>query len=152
MHRLAQDLGLEGKSCKYYLKTVGEGFLEKSSTLYHFWMEDREGHQHQLKALGIETITQSRAPISLDGVRDIFPEASDEVFYRGGGEIDILLGKNFCHLLPWADRSQTKDNLRLMDSLFGCGQVLTGSHPSILSKEVVLTTDAKMMVSMEKLG
>ena len=58
--------------------------------------------------------------------------------------MQLLVGQNYRQLQPWAHQSRTVGRLRLCDSLFGCGMVLTGFHPSIRSAELVLTNHASV--------
>ena len=39
--------------------------------------------------------------------------------------------------------------LRLVRSLFGCGFILTGTHPSIVENENVITAHARTLVNRE---
>ena len=97
---------------------------------------------------GIDQISEESQAVDLNGVRSVFPGAPKEVFDRPHGSIDLLVGSMFQNLLPYGGQgSFTRGRLRLMNSIFGCGYVLTGTHPSISAKENVLTAHARTLVN-----
>ena len=143
-HTFAQRVGLKGKKITYYLRVVGQGYSKKSTLMYKLKILDNVGKSHILFALGIDTISEEIANVSLEGVKHLFPFAPKEAFERPGGEVDLLVGQNYRQLQPWADKTRTVGRLRMCDSLFGCGMVLTGYHEEIRIKERSLTNDARV--------
>ena len=102
-HKFAQEVGLEGSWITYYPHVVGQGYAKKSTLIYELTLEDKQGPNHTVHALGIDTISEEVQNICLDGVRYLFPYAPPEAFIRPGGEIQLLIGPNYRQLQPWAD-------------------------------------------------
>ena len=93
---------------------MGQSYQEKTNLLYKFQLQEKEGRRHKIKALGIEMITEIKDPVDLSSVRDLFPDAPDEVFNRPRGEVDVLLGCNYRHLQPTG--GQDRGNLKMVTS------------------------------------
>ena len=101
-----------------------------------------------VQAYGIDQILDDSMVLDLEGVRTIFPGTPKEVFNRPSGPIDILIGSIYRNLQPFGgEESFTRGRLRLVKSLFGCGFILTGTHPSILAREVSITEHARTLVN-----
>ena len=82
----------------------------------------------------------------MDGVRSVFPGAPAEVYNRPDGPIDVLIGSMYRNVQPFGgEDSFTQGRLRLVKSLFGCGFILTGTHPSITHKENTITEFARTL-------
>ena len=134
-HSFAEKIGLKGKKVSYWLVVVGHDSILRETLLYTFNMRDNHGIEHQLQAFGIDQISEESQAVDLNGVRTVFPGAPKEVFDRPHGSIDLLVGSMYQNLLPYRGQgSFTRGRLRLMNSIFGCGYVLTGTHPSISTK------------------
>ena len=134
---------------KYYLKSTGYPERLKSSLLYEFNMEDRQGKLRPVRALGIEEITDIPEQPGIRDLKDLFPQAPDEAFERPQGKVDILIGANYRELQPAGGLERDgcqKDGLRLSESKFGCGWVLSGTHARI-RQEGELTTNAKLLAN-----
>ena len=86
--------------------------------------------------------------VDLNVVRTVFPGAPKQVFNRPEGKIDLLVGSMYKNLLPYCgDGEFTRGRLWLVKSLFGCGYILTGTHPSISIKENSITHNAHTLVN-----
>ena len=106
------------------------------------------GKRHKIQGYGIDAISEESVILDLDGVRSIFPGAPREVYDRPDGPIDILVGSMYRNLQPFGgDDAFTQGRLRLVRSHFGCGFILTGTHPSITAKENVVTEHAKTLAN-----
>ena len=73
-----------------------------------------------------------------------------EVWTRPKGKVDILLGANYRALQPAGGLERDgyqREGLRLSESKFGCGWVLSGTHISISSPEHQMTNNAKMLMT-----
>ena len=111
-------------------------------------MIDNCGQKHIVKAFGIQQITDDTRLVDLNGVKTVFPGAPQEVFTRPTGPIDILIGSMFKNIQPYGGEAEfTRGRLRLVKSLFGCGFILSGTHPSISVHENTVTTYAKTLVN-----
>ena len=133
-HSFAKKAGLKGIMVSYWLVVVGHDKVLRSTTLYTLYMTDNTGVRHEIQAYGIDEISDDSVILDLQGVKAIFPGAPSEVFDRPSGPIDILVGSMYRNLQPFGgEDSFTKGRLRLVRSHFGCGFILTGTHPSIKS-------------------
>ena len=72
-HKFAKEVGLKGEKVTYYLKVVGQGYVEKQTMMYDLEMRDNTNQVHKVRALGIETITEEMTEICLDGVKNVIP-------------------------------------------------------------------------------
>ena len=101
------------------------------------------GKKHEVLAYGIDQISEEAVSVDLTGIKTVFPGAPKEVFNRPCGQIDILIGSAYKNLQPFGgEGSFTIGRLRLVTSLFGCGYIISGTHPSISVKEQEVTTHA----------
>ena len=143
-HSFAQQAGLNGDTVTYWLVVVGHEKVLRQTTLYKMFLEDNTGKKHEVLAYGIDQISEDSQVVDLHGVKTVFPGAPREVFNRPSGPIDILIGSAYKNLQPYGgEGSFTKGRLRLVRSLFGCGFILTGTHPSISATENSVTDHAK---------
>ena len=147
-HSFAQRLGLKGEMVAYWLVVVGHQRVLRNTMLYTFYLEDNSGTMHEIKAYGIDAISEDSTLLDLDGVKTVFPGAPLQVYERPEGPIDILIGSAYRNIQPYGGEDTfTRGRLRLVKSLFGCGFILTGTHSSITSKENVITDHAKTLGS-----
>ena len=145
-HRFAEQAGLKGEMVSYWLAVVGHDKVLRSTMLYTLHLQDNHGTWHTIQAYGIDAISEDSAILDLSGVRTIFPGAPLEVFNRPEGPIDLLVGSMYRNVQPYGGEDAfTQGRLRLVKSLFGCGFILTGTHPSILHKENSITDFAKTL-------
>ena len=147
-HSFAQSTGMTGEQVAYWLAVVGHESELRHTTLYTFWMMDNCGVRHEIRAYGIDQISDDERTLDLSGVREVFPGAPAEVFRRPDGPIDILIGSMYRNIQPYGGEEEfTRGRLRLVRSFFGCGFILTGTHCSIGSVETGLTQHAKNLVN-----
>ena len=66
-HSWAAKAGLSGEDVPYYLRVVGGDYTQHNTKCYSCVMTDRDGVDHNLTALAMDTITDvERVPICLD--------------------------------------------------------------------------------------
>ena len=146
-HRLAELIGAKGEQVSYWLDVVGHPRILRHTTLYTFSLVDINGVAHTIQAYGIDRISDDSRVLDLRAIRQIFPEAPDEVFERPVGDIDILIGSMYINLHPYGgDGSCTRGRLLLLKSNFGCGFVLSGTHSDIKTEENTVCRTAKILV------
>ena len=95
-------------------------------------------------------ITEFDHGVDLNPIKHIFPQAPLEVWDRPQGPVDILLGLDNRHLQPAGGLERdgcAVGGLRLSESRFGCGWVVSGTHPSIRKSEHKITPAAKTMMT-----
>ena len=134
-HAFAERLSLKGDLVAYWLAVVGHEPVLRNTTLYTFFLQDNLGNVHEIKAYGIDAISEDSVVLDLSGVKSIFPGAPKEVYERPSGPIDILIGSAYRNIQPYGGEDTfTKGRLRLVKSFFGCGFILTGTHLSITTR------------------
>ena len=147
-HSFAEKAGFKGEKISYWLVVVGHESVLRHTTLYTFWMTDNSGRRHEVRAFGIDQITDDTRSLDLSGVRQVFPGAPSEVFLRPSGAIDILIGSMYKNIQPYGgEEGYSRGRLRLVKSIFGCGFILSGTHPSITTLENKITSYAKTLVN-----
>ena len=147
-HNFARWLGIQGTPYSYFLKVVDSEFVLKKSAKYKFEMVDRFGVVHRISALGLETITTLPPESDLDPLLPLLSGVPREVLEHPQGVVDVLLGLGSSSL--HGKMIQEWGNLRLLETSFGCGRVLRGSHQSLkfptTSLKPVLSTEAQAML------
>ena len=73
------------------------------------------------------------------------PDINPEALVRPHGDVDVLIGACDACLLPF--RGTRAGDLRLEDTIWGCGQVLQGFHPSLPLTATPQLTKAAMVAS-----
>ena len=70
------------------------------------------------------------------------------MYERPDGPIDLLIGSMYKNIQPYGGEDGfTRGRLRLVKSLFGCGYILTGTHPMITENENTVAAYAKTLVN-----
>jgi len=100
-HSYAAKIGLCGEKIAYWLVVVGHDSVLRHTTLYTFKLTDNYGVEHEVRAFGIEQITDDSTQLDLSGVQKVFPGAPREVFNRPTGPIDILIGPMYMDIQPY---------------------------------------------------
>ena len=92
--------------------------------------------------------------LDLSNLKDVFPWAPKEVWDKPPGSIDLLIGGEYKQIQTAGGLERdgcAVANLRVSESKFGCGWVLSGTHPLILIKEKRLTNTAQLMMNSVKI-
>ena len=148
-HDFAVKIGAAGEKVSYWLDVVGHAPILRHTTLYNFALVDNYGKSHWIQAYGIDRISEDSRLLDLRKIQSVFPEAPSEVFNRPGGDIDLLVGSMYKNLHPYGgDGLFTRGRLRLLRSHFGCGFLLSGTHPDIVAVENSLCKTAKVLVNV----
>ena len=147
-HDFAVKAGISGEKIAYWLVVVGHPRVLRYTMLYTLVMVDNQGVGHRIEAYGIDQITDESVLLDLSGVMTVFPGAPAEVYNRPSGPIDILIGSMYKNIQPYGGEDGfTRGRLRLVKSLFGCGYILTGTHPAITATENTVCDNAKNLVN-----
>ena len=152
-HDYARRLGLQGVPYSYFLKVVDSEYVLKKSARYEFDLVDKDGETHCVSVLGLETIMTLPDKPDLSPLLPLLDGVPVEVLDRPKGQVDILLGLCSSSLHAWTVREW--GNLRLMESRFGCGWILRGSHellkfPSTSLRPVWSAEDQAMLTAVDK--
>ena len=147
-HAFAKRARLQGTMVTYWLVVVGHKRVLRSTSLYTFHIVDNMGKRHEVQGYGIDASSEDSILLDLEGLRTIFPGAPRDVYNRPDGPIDILVGSMYRNLQPFVGGEEfTQGRLRLVRSHFGCGFILTGTHPLITARENVVTYYAKTLAN-----
>lgn len=115
-HKAARKLGLRGMAISMSLTKVGDQTEGIDTWAYTVPLIDVEGMQCIVWAVGMEKITSEISEVNIVDIAfklGIDPQVID----RPKGEIDLLIGTDYCTLLP--DVVKTVGNLQLMKGRFG---------------------------------
>ena len=145
-HRWAKKVGLRGEEVVYFLRVVGDQYAEKHTMMYSFTIEDNSGSRHKIHAYGMDVITEVERVPDLTDIKHLFPGVPDEALRIPTGEVDILIGQNHRSIQPKG--AEEVNELRMVDSKFGCGKILTGTHPRIGVGGHCLNHAARIMKDM----
>ena len=142
-HGFAEELGLKGQEVIQRVQVCGREFEDWNTRAYWVVMIVREGVEHKMKALGIDTITSEIEAVEIRGVIHLLHVPLCDV-ERPHGPVDLLVGLNEAGLHPTGGHHKV-GNLRLLQSQFGTGALLDGAHPAIKPKPVRITKLAHMV-------
>ena len=148
-HDFAASLGLVGIPYSCFLKVVDMDYIEKRTAKYDFDIVDRDSIAHRIHALGLDTVTTLPEEPDLAPICHLLKGLPDEVVQRPQGRVDILLGLRSSSL--HGRTRQEWGNLRLLESRFGCGWVIRGSH-NLLSIPAPVSSSLLAPVSSSLLG
>ena len=135
-HNFAAALGLPGVPYTCFLKVVDMEYIEKTTARYSFDVVDKDGAKHHIQALGLDSITTLPDEPDLSPIESLLDGFPREVLDRPGGRMDILLGLGSSYL--HGRTRQEWGNLRILESKFGCGWVICGSHDLLSFSSTVL--------------
>ena len=131
----AEEIGLNGKPAKHFLKTTGEPSKEWNTVTYEVGLVDRFGNTHYVIAMEMEHMTAAQPEVDLGCITEVFPGINPDDVKRPVGEVDMLLGIHVGGIHPTVSPENVVGELRLCHSLFGSGFLLDGSHPEIKIKD-----------------
>ncbi|XP_045117673.1 uncharacterized protein LOC123508205 [Portunus trituberculatus] len=123
-NRMAKHLGLKGRSINLTVTKVGNECTKMETREYDVPLSDCYGEVRVLKACGIAEITSETYPVDTRSVATLLG-VQDKDIERPHGKIDLLIGSDYCELLPSVVR--TVGSLQLMRGPFG--YCIRGSHP-----------------------
>ena len=91
-------------------------------------MLDEDEAEHDIWAVGLDSITDEIEHCNLEPLYSQFPEVNRALLKRPTGSVDILIGMDYRGFHPVAHI--TRDHLRVTKSKFGSGFILTGTGNS----------------------
>ena len=112
-HSAAQTLNLRGKEISVVITKVGNTTERIQTREYHLTIRDISGKLWRIRAYGIDEITSSVTDINFLNVFSLFTTVSPDKIRRPVGMIDLLIGLDYCNLIP--DKVEEVGNLQLMD-------------------------------------
>ena len=123
----AQRLGLRGKDILLNVTGIGNKTRTVNSKEYNIPLTDCKGNSWTIVAYGINEISESIGRVDLSRVVNLFENVCLSDLDRPDGEIELLVGSDWCNFQPQVQ--QTVDKLQLMQNVFG--YCLRGSHPLV---------------------
>ena len=130
-HGFAETLGMEGEPHVCRLKVVDMDYRTVNTARYSLTVVDRDGDPHTIAAKGLGSITTLPPDPDLSPLLPLLGDVTEQVLTRPQGRVDVLLGLRNSKLHgrdvgEWG-------NLRLLQSRFGCGWALRGTHELLQS-------------------
>ena len=151
-HDFARRCAMRGHAIVYRLDVVGQKGDSQDSCYYVFDLVKNDGTSKRVWAYGLEKIMEPSEPADLSPVRELFPHVPAEVFAsKPRKEVDILMGNNFLGLHPNGGTGRDAiDDLVALQSNFGLGWVIAGSHPKLLPGTHLLSPSALHLARINK--
>ena len=115
-YEAARKLGLKGKEISMSLTKVGNQTERIDTWVYIVPLIDAEGTQCTIEAVGFEKITSGIGEVNITDIASKLGVDPQEID-RPKGEIDMLIGTDYCTLLPMVVK--TAGSLQLMKGRFG---------------------------------
>jgi hypothetical protein len=109
--------------------------------MYTFNLVDRQGYAHTVRAVGINSISDTGPVPDMTPIRALFPGFPAATFRRPQGEVDVLLGMNNRRLHP--NGVKDVEDLRMMKSRIGPAYLITGSHPALTHRGSSILPEAR---------
>ena len=116
-HERAPELGLDGKTITMNMIKVGndeDSFVTKE---YRVSLQDKDGNIVEITAIGIYEISTRIKNVEMSKIVSLFNGVTPDDLRRPEGHVDILLGIDYCELLP--EVVQTNGRLQLLKNAFG---------------------------------
>ena len=132
-HLWAQTYNLPSRPTTVYLKVVNQAHEKIRTPEYRFFLKDNDGNDHEIWAVGLDNITDEIEYCGLENTYSLFPEIDKALLTRPRGPVDILIGMDYHGIHPTSYLS--RDHIRITQSKFGTGYILTGATPSTCSRQ-----------------
>ncbi|XP_068212576.1 uncharacterized protein [Palaemon carinicauda] len=113
----AYKLGLKGRDIELTITKVGRKVELIKSKEYVIKVTDLEGEHWYITAYGIEEITSEACKVHLTNIVLLFDDIRLSDVERPFGEIELLVGSDWCTLMPQV--KQSVGNLQLIQNMFG---------------------------------
>lgn len=115
-HDAAGRLGLRGQSVSLSVTKVGNKVEHLDSKAYMVPLLDEHGQEWMIEACGIEEISSNVSKTDMSEIAKLFGVHTWQIA-RPEGKIELLIGSDYCSLLPKVVRSN--GNLQLLQGNFG---------------------------------
>ena len=125
---LAERLGLKGRPVKQTITTAGGERTTHTTKQYWLPLQKNSGEVYKVLCVGMDRITDDVGLVNVAKAADLF--GLDEVdVYRPQGQVDLILGVHEAAIFPV--HKARRENLQLLQSCFGTGFLLAGTHPCL---------------------
>ena len=133
-HSKAQQLCLKSSPVNITMTKVGNTIDKIQTKVYTIPLTDLENNVFIVHAYGIDHITSVVPKVNTDIVHYIFNLSHAIDLFRPHGLVDLLLGVDYCTLLPQVVK--TVGNLQLLNNNFG--YTFRGFHPFIVDTNMYI--------------
>jgi hypothetical protein len=151
-HAYAKQNKLRSQNIAFRLDVVGIQGDPQDGVLYELALVENDGSERKIWGFGVENIMETPEPVDLSPIRHLFPHLPSSVFLPLPKKpVDLLIGNNFFKLHP--DGGQGRDaagDLKVLQSRYGDGWVIAGSHPLLKPTAASLTAAALSIVKINK--
>lgn len=144
-HSAAKKLGLKGRNISLPMIEVSKAIEHQYSEEYCVPLTDKTGKVWNVDAVGINEISARIKKVDLSKMPELFVGISRSDVDRPHGEIDMLIGTNYCELLPIV--VQTNKGLQVQENQFGFS--IRGRHEEITGQP---NTSNHTLVRIHKLS
>ncbi|XP_068225322.1 uncharacterized protein [Palaemon carinicauda] len=114
--RMARKLGLKGIPIQLTMTKVGDHAEELVSCVYEVSLRDQAGIEKLIEVCGVSEITAVHHRMDLGEIARRL-EVQEKYLQRPEGRIELLIGSDYCTLLPQVIK--TVDNIQLLSNDFG---------------------------------
>ena len=152
-HGYARRNNLQSQPIVFSLDVVAsDKGVPQEGVLYLLTLVTNAGIEKKIWGFGVDKIMEPPDPTDLSLIRHLFPHLPASVFAPPEQKpVDLLIGNNFLGLHP--DGGQGRDavgDLRALQSKFGLGWVIAGTHPLLKSCSSPLTVAAHCIARVNK--
>ena len=123
-HSLARQLGLTSTPVNITITKIGNTVETLESKIYNLSLIDKFNNNYAIACYGMDEITSNVPRINIEAASKIFDLNPSIKLSRPYGRVDLLIGLDYCTLLPQVVKSV--GNLQLMQNVFG--YCVRGSH------------------------
>ncbi|XP_043234175.1 uncharacterized protein LOC122387784 isoform X1 [Amphibalanus amphitrite] len=116
-HQAAERLGLQGNEVSLSIVKVGGELTSYTTKEYKAPLVDLVGKIWIVDAYGIDDITSNLQRVDIRQVEGRFPGIDISKFTKPEGKIDMLIGVDFCTMMPTVVK--TVGNSQLLENQFG---------------------------------
>ena len=119
--------------------------------IYDVNLVNKYGQLEHVSAYGVDRISKSKGNQDASKLRKYFPDLPKKIFDPlPPREVEMLIGTNYSGLHPGGPADRRRGHVRIQESLFGSGWVISGSDVEIGASSSELTSAARQL-SVNKL-
>ena len=123
-HSMARQLGLSSTPVNITITKIGNTVETLATKIYSLSLIDEFNNNYAIACYGMDEITSDVPKINIEAAGNIFELNQSIKLSRPHGRVDLLIGLDYCALLPQVVKSV--GNLQLMRNVFG--YYIRGSH------------------------
>ena len=146
---LAKELGYKPRHIRQLVRLCGKE-PEIMDLTYYCLTLNVGGETRECAMLGLDSITTTAGEYSVEAAYDVFKHIPRGALEVPSGHVRMLIGQDHPDLLLSGNLGENQvDGLRVWESRFGSGRVLTGHHPDIRFRNPVKSEQTIMFQQAE---